>query len=41
MILSDRTIRDLMGKGTLKIEPLEDYQIQPASVDLRLGEQFP
>lgn len=40
MILSDRTIRDLMGKGTLKIEPLEDYQIQPASVDLRLGNSF-
>ncbi|NLJ83960.1 MAG: dCTP deaminase [Halanaerobiaceae bacterium] len=40
MILSDRTIRDLMEKGILKIEPLEEYQVQPASVDLRLGDSF-
>ncbi len=40
MILSDSTIRKLLGDGTLKISPLEDLQIQPASVDIRLGDTF-
>ena len=40
MILSDVTIRSLIKKGELKVEPLEDYMIQPASVDLRLGRHF-
>ena len=40
MILSDRTIRDMIVEKTLKIMPLSEEQIQPASVDIRLGNTF-
>ncbi|NLM97747.1 MAG: dCTP deaminase [Halanaerobiaceae bacterium] len=40
MILSDGTITSLIEEGILKISPLMEYQIQPASVDLRLGTNF-
>ena len=40
MILSDKTIRQLLCEGKLGISPLEDLQIQPASVDVRLGDTF-
>jgi dCTP deaminase len=42
MILSDRDIRARLTKGDLKIEPLADerVQLQPASVDVRLGPEF-
>jgi dCTP deaminase len=51
VILSDKTIRDLLDQGQLGILPLVDdqinpagprvgKQIQPASVDLRLGTHF-
>lgn len=40
MILSDKTIKSLLKKGTLSISPLENNQIQPASVDIRLGNTF-
>ena len=40
MILSDQTIRKLLQEGSLSISPLEDEQIQPASVDIRLGNTF-
>jgi len=40
MILSDQTIRALLAEGRLGIEPLEDRQIQPASVDIRIGNSF-
>ncbi len=40
MILSDITIRELLKSGELVIEPMQDSQIQPASVDLRLGTHF-
>ena len=40
MILSDKTIRSLLASGQLGISPLEDMQIQPASVDVRLGNTF-
>lgn len=40
MILSDKTIRLLLSSGDLRIEPLEPVQIQPASVDIRLGNSF-
>ena len=40
MILSDGSIRREMGSGRLVIEPLEPHQIQPASVDVRLGSEF-
>ena len=40
MILSDQTIRRMLEKKSLVIEPLEERQIQPASVDIRLGNTF-
>jgi dCTP deaminase len=42
MILSDRDIRARLAAGDLVIAPLADeqLQIQPASVDLRLGSEF-
>lgn len=40
MILSDRTIMKMLQQGTLSIAPLTDSQIQPASVDIRLGNTF-
>jgi dCTP deaminase len=42
MILSDGDIRRRLEDGDLTIEPLSDpgLQIQPASVDLRLGREF-
>ncbi len=42
MILSDGDIRSRLDDGDLVIEPMADpdLQIQPASVDLRLGREF-
>lgn len=40
MILSDGTIKRLLAAGEMSIEPLEPEQIEPASVDLRLGNTF-
>ena len=40
MILSDQTIRKMLEEKTLYISPLEPEQIQPASVDIRLGDTF-
>lgn len=40
MILSDKTIRRYLKEGKLIIEPLEEIQIQPGSVDFRLGNHY-
>jgi dCTP deaminase len=42
VILSDADIRRRLEDGSLEVAPLEDpdLQIQPASVDLRLGDRF-
>jgi dCTP deaminase len=41
MILSDRSIRDMLDSGDLVIDPPPaDQCIQPASVDLLLGQEF-
>ena len=40
MILSDQTIMRMLDEKSLVIEPLEQNQIQPASVDIRLGDTF-
>lgn len=40
MILSDGTIRELLAAGTIILDPIEPDQVQPASVDLRLGDTF-
>src|SRR6056297_1986570 len=40
MILSDITIKELIKKKELFVDPLEESQIQPASIDLRLGSSY-
>lgn len=40
MIMSDQTIAEMLEEKTLIIEHLEKQQIQPASVDIRLGNTF-
>src|SRR5688500_19314188 len=40
MILSDGTIRKLLAEGRIRIDPLEESFIQPASVDVRLDSTF-
>lgn len=40
MILSDGTIRKLLANGRLILDPLDPEQVQPASVDVRLGSGF-
>jgi dCTP deaminase len=42
MILSDRDILERLKRGDLVVDPLDepDVQVQPASVDLRLGREF-
>jgi dCTP deaminase len=39
-VLSDGTIRRLVEAGRIKIEPWDAERVQPASVDLRLGDSF-
>jgi dCTP deaminase len=40
VILSDGTIRALLAAGQIVIDPMDESQIQPASVDVRLGDTF-
>lgn len=40
MVLSDRTIKEQLLAGRIRIEPLDPEDIQPSSVDLHLGESF-
>ncbi len=40
MILSDKTISKMIEEKTLVIEPITKEQLQPASVDIRLGNTF-
>ena len=40
-ILSDKTINEYLEEGKIVIDPLKDeQQIQPSSVDMRLGDEF-
>ena len=41
-ILSDKDIKKLLNEGHISIEPLDnkEKQIQPSSVDLRIGDEF-
>jgi deoxycytidine triphosphate deaminase len=39
-VLSDGTIRRLVEEGRIKIEPWDEDMVQPASVDVRLGNSF-
>ena len=40
MILSDKTIKELIDSGKLTVEPLDENSLQPASIDCRLGNHF-
>ena len=40
MVLSDRTIRRLLGEGRIGIDPFEDALVQPSSVDVRVDRWF-
>ena len=40
MVLSDRDIKREMAAGRIRVEPLDEKDIQPASVDVRLGSNF-
>ena len=40
MILSDKTISKMIKEKTLVVRPLSKEQIQPASVDIKLGNSF-
>ena len=39
-VLSDGTILELVDAGKIKVEPWDPELVQPASVDLRLGDSF-
>ncbi len=39
-VLSDRTILELVETGRIRIDPWDPELLQPASVDLRLGDSF-
>lgn len=40
MVLSDRSIREEIESGRIKVDPYEPGNLQPASIDLRLGYDF-
>lgn len=40
MILSDKDIKRKIGSGEINIEPFDQSNLQPASYDLHLGNQF-
>jgi dCTP deaminase len=40
VVLSDRTIRRLLGEGRIEIDPLDEGLIQPSSVDVRVDRLF-
>src|SRR4051812_7172837 len=39
-VLSDATIRELIESGRIVIDPFDSSMVQPASVDIRLGNSF-
>ncbi|MGZ4713219.1 MAG: dCTP deaminase [Acidimicrobiia bacterium] len=40
MILSDRSIREALASARIVVDPLDDRDVQPSSVDLRLDKYF-
>jgi dCTP deaminase len=40
MVLSDRSIREALDAGQIKIDPFDDSCIQPSSVDLHVDQYF-
>ncbi len=39
-VLSDGTILDYLEQGRIKVDPWDPAMVQPASIDLRLGDSF-
>jgi dCTP deaminase len=39
-VLSDGTIMRLVGSGRIRVDPWDESLVQPASIDLRLGDSF-
>jgi dCTP deaminase len=40
MVLSDRTIRELIEDGSIGVEPYEPTNVQPSSIDVCVGSRF-
>ncbi len=40
MVLSDRSIKEQLLAGRIRVEPLDPDDIQPSSIDLHLGARF-
>ncbi|MCL0102044.1 dCTP deaminase [Dehalococcoidia bacterium] len=40
MVLSDRTIKELISSGRIRIDPVDIADVQPASVDVRLDRKI-
>jgi dCTP deaminase len=40
VVLSDRTIKELVEAGRIEIDPYDPARVQPSSVDLRLGDRI-
>ena len=40
MILSDKTLMEMLNEHTLVVNPLTIEQIQPASIDIRIGNTY-
>lgn len=40
MILSDRTLRELLAAGRIVVDPLDESLIQPSSIDVRISNLF-
>jgi dCTP deaminase len=40
MVLSDRSIREALSAGQIKIDPMDESCIQPSSVDLHVDQYF-
>lgn len=40
MILSDRTLREMLAAGRIVIDPLDESLIQPSSIDVRISHLF-
>jgi len=40
VVLSDRSIKELVGAGRIEIDPYDEQRVQPSSVDLTLGDRI-
>jgi dCTP deaminase len=40
VVLSDRTIRELLASGRIRVQPCDAADVQPSSIDVHLGARF-